>query len=317
MAGSWREHWPETRLAGRIAARDFLGAADLPRIKTLLVACGEGARLAHGGLGSLWALRRARATDAIRLWVDEAGEALACAFISNYLRFFLHPHAMGSEVERDLFAWAATCRRRRGEAQGEPAPRLSVAVRDDDRARAVTLARHGFVRQDDRHAVVMCRTLGDDRPLPRPELPEGFTLRPIAGEPELDAFLALFRAAFGGGPTRESRLASWRAPDYLPELVAVAPDGGLAAFCWALVDDEENALYGRRDGWVVQLGTARPFRRHGLGRATLRAGLRLLRDRGAEAAWLVVGSGNVGAQALHTADGFAPAGRRYDFHRRL
>jgi hypothetical protein len=90
-----------------------------------------------------------------------------------------HRRTLGADLRAERPPQTLPAGRRRGEAHGEAAPRLSVAVHEADSPRAAVLARHGFARQDDRHAVVLRRPLAGPQPAP-PELPAGFTLRPVA-----------------------------------------------------------------------------------------------------------------------------------------
>jgi mycothiol synthase len=138
------------------------------------------------------------------------------------------------------------------------------------------------------------RSLSD--PIPEPRVPEGFGIRHVAGEHEAEALAALHRAAFGTeNMTTEGRLSWMRTPDYDPELdlVAVAPDGTLAAYVFCSISEEENALSGREDGYTDPVATHPAFQRRGLARALLLTGFRLLKRRGVETAHTSTGSWNV------------------------
>ena len=101
--------------------------------------------------------------------------------------------------------------------------------------------------------------------------------------------------------TAEGRLAIMRAPQYDPELdlVAVAPNGELAAFCICGFEDS-----GRQVGYTDPIGTHAHYKRRGLGKAMVTAGLHALRDRGAKSAELGTSSENVVMQRLAEALGF-------------
>jgi mycothiol synthase len=89
------------------------------------------------------------------------------------------------------------------------------------------------------------------------------------------------------------------------ELLAIAPDGSYAAFCYCEINFEDNAQRGCREGWIGVLGTRREFRRQGLGRAMLLAGLQKLRLEGMEVAKLGVDTENVNlAVGLYESVGF-------------
>lgn len=133
--------------------------------------------------------------------------------------------------------------------------------------------------------------------------PENFTIRELAGAAEVEAYVALHRAAFG----TENMTVGWRRrtlshPLYRPDLdlVAVANDGTLAAFCIGWFDPV------RRVGQIEPLGV-HPDRQHmGLGRAILAEALARLRALGAES--VLVDAYNVGDAALATyqSAGFTP-----------
>jgi mycothiol synthase len=97
--------------------------------------------------------------------------------------------------------------------------------------------------------------------------------------------------------------------------VAVAPDGSFAAFCLWEMDRVGNAIHSRRVGWISELGTRRGHRRIGLGRAMLLAGLRHLKDEGADTAKLGVDAANpTGALGLYERAGFEKIATRVSYH---
>jgi ribosomal protein S18 acetylase RimI-like enzyme len=101
-------------------------------------------------------------------------------------------------------------------------------------------------------------------PSPR-EFPRGFSWRPVLGEREIPDLVALHRAAFGTlNMTAEQRLAMMRAPDYRPDLdlVALSPEGRLAAFCVGGISAEEPDL-----GYTDPIGTRPEYQGLGLARA--------------------------------------------------
>ena len=104
---------------------------------------------------------------------------------------------------------------------------------------------------------------------------------------------------------RQHRMSS---PYYRPDrdLIAIAPDGTFAAFCLCSIDDEHNKRNNINDGWIDVLGTRRGFRKIGLGRAVLLAGLRKLQENGVADAVLGVDAENpTGALGLYESAGFS------------
>jgi ribosomal protein S18 acetylase RimI-like enzyme len=179
------------------------------------------------------------------------------------------------------------------EEPGEPT-RLRSSCREENAARIALLQRLDFVQQPQR-TVHLGRDLRE--PIPEPRMPEGYTVRHAAGEDEVEALVALHRAAFGTrNLTVEGRLSWMRAPEYDPELdlVAVAPDGRLATYVFCAISREENTLTGRNDGYTDPVGTHPDHQRRGLARALLLMGLRLLKERGADTVGISTGDRNTG-----------------------
>ena len=94
---------------------------------------------------------------------------------------------------------------------------------------------------------------------------------------------------------------------YHPEadLIVVAPDGTFAAFCYCAIDPDDNEAHNRKEGWIAVLGTRRGYRKMGLGRAMLLAGMRKIREKGMDTAVLGVDADNpTGALGLYESVGF-------------
>jgi mycothiol synthase len=244
--------------------------------------------------GALMSYRRAGETQ---LWPDRSGElAAAAALTGGHLQFDVRPEAWDT-LAPCVLAWALE---RRGDA-------LSIRASDDDLRRMALLAATGFVRRE-RYTLQLRRALdGASRPGDAP----GFAIRPVRGEDELPAYVALYHQAFGDGPTVESRRRLWEDPSYARELdlVAVTTGGELAAFCLCSMPAAEAA-----DGWVEQMGTHPVFRRRGLARALLREGLARLAERGARTVGLETGGENP-ARELYEAEGFRLHGRVFRYSR--
>jgi len=105
----------------------------------------------------------------------------------------------------------------------------------------------------------------------------------------------------------ERRLHRMADPSYKPEhdLVGVAPDGTFAGFCVCFINTTDNAATGRKEGWIAVLGTRRGYRKIGLGRAMLLAGLHLLKREGMDTGVLDVDAENpTGALRLYESVGF-------------
>ena len=254
----------------------------------------------------------------LRLWEDEAGRLVGFCQLwaveetpdnDGFLWFKVHPELRGGElalradaggIEPEMFAWAAARLRERGRA------RLRVAARDVETERAALIERHGFVPV--RYFLRMRRALAE--PIPAPQFPAGYTLRDGNHDPQAwaDMYNESFVDHYNFHPHTAAQVRHWQqSPDSPPELnlVAVAPDGTLAAFAWCSIRTGENERNGRNDGWVGVLGTRRGHRRLGLGRAMLLAGLERLHAAGMENAILGVDAASpTGANRLYESVGF-------------
>ena len=250
------------------------------------------------------------------LWEDDSGQLVALGalwmhpadqLIEAYFWMCVHPDARGIGLERDVIDWGTE---RLGEiaAVRKLPARLRLSTRDDNAYLISTFDRNGF--QFDRSFFDMARSL--NQPIEAMPLPEGFTIRPLDGENELAAWVETFNLSFidhwnHHDMTIERRLHWMKSLDYRPELdlVAVAPDGTLAAFSYCSIETANNQRMGVRDGWVADLGTRRGYRKRGLARALLAASLRTIKAAGMDTAKLGVDTQNPnGALRLYESVGF-------------
>lgn len=252
-----------------------------------------------------------RETYRVQLWEDTANTLLAFGIIDttfSNLYYFVHPDNQDNSLASDIIAWAVEQMRMIGLQQNKQVS-LDASCRENDTHSKTLLEQHCFLRQPE-------QTLRMERPLiepvPAPQLPQGWTIRPLAGEQEVEAYVALHRAAFGTNHmTVEHRLATMSNPDYRPELdvVAVAPDGTLAAFCVCNINTEANAQSRQQKGEIGIIGTNPSYRNMGLGKAMFLEGLQRLQVCGMHRAWLGTSSSNASAIRLYESVGFAVATR--------
>lgn len=87
---------------------------------------------------------------------------------------------------------------------------------------------------------------------------------------------------------------------------------------FGLLDDEGGGMVLARvaaaEAEILTLAVAPAARRHGLGRALLRAAMAEAATRGAEVMFLEVSASNKAALALYQADGFREVGRRRRYY---
>jgi ribosomal protein S18 acetylase RimI-like enzyme len=133
----------------------------------------------------------------------------------------------------------------------------------------------------------------------RPELPRGFSVRPLRGISEVELYVSLQRAAFES----EKMTVDWRTrtlehPAYVPEidLVVVDPQDQPVGFCVCWLRDGV--------GQIEPLGVHPDYQGMGLGRALEAAALGLMWQHGARKILVDHVSLNESAIALSTQTGF-------------
>jgi ribosomal protein S18 acetylase RimI-like enzyme len=303
-------------------SRPYTGEADLQAISDLLTLCeasdhlGLATSVAH--LRSDFASPTVDPARDLRLWDDAAGNLIAFANVDNraadhgvdsLLWFRLQPDARSAALATDVMAWASA---RTTELEQEHVGKvvLQSGAHVDDAWRRKLLERNGF--SVIRYFWRMDHLL--DTPIPAPCFLAGFELRET-GETheEAVAWVELFNQSFidhwNHHPLTVERLLHLNAtdPTYRREydLVAVAPDGTLAAFCVGGIDAEENARTGRNESSIDVLGTRRGYRKLGLGRAMLLAALQRFQTNGITSTHLIVDAASPsGATRLYESVGF-------------
>ncbi len=240
-----------------------------------------------------------------RLWFASDTHLAGYAFNDHYPDFsgisfeFDPAHA---EIGGEMIAWCLENFRQHPRQQ---AAQIQLSVAADDTARIALLQANGF-EQENWSLVKMTRVCSD--PIPMPHLPEGFTIRSFRGEEEMDDWVALHQAAFGTQNLTAAYRRTWmQVPGYTPvlDLVAVAPDGTLAAYVYYSIHPEENELGGVRTGSVDSAGTHPAYQRRGLTRALLLAGRPILKALGMANASLTTASYNTPMQQAARHAGFS------------
>lgn len=222
-------------------------------------------------------------------WQQEDGTTDALALVvENQIVCLLHPDVWTQERYLSLHQWAVQHVRAQAMQQGEPQYEVSEEIASDASETSAWLEREGYTRQE-KYFNSYRRSLTE--PIPDLILPEGFTLRSIAGREEAAARAALQRDAFSSGGSKmyeqatSRQLAVMNMPHYDPQLdlMIIAPDGTPAAGCICWVDPVNHV------GLFEPVGTRPQFRRQGLATALMLGGLQRLRERGMQAA-LVLGA---------------------------
>lgn len=306
-----------------LTVRAYAGECDLQAIATFLNLCETVDQFGH--YYSVSELRCELSEPGfnpeqdLRLWTDEAGQLVAYAQMwiprqseestsaDGFLWFRVHPTLRDCGLEPTILAWGESRIQNVGRSRHLPA-RLRSSCRDSQNDRISLLQNYGFVYE--RCFLRMERSLTE--PIPMPQFPAGFTLSYSQERQDIEARVDLYNQAFKDHwsfypTTIEEVIHEETDENYRPELelLAIAPDGSYAAFCCCQIDREDNAQRNCREGWIGVLGTRREFRRQGLGRAMLLAGLQKLRAEGMDVAKLGVDTENANlALGLYESAGF-------------
>jgi len=307
-------------MMANLSARCYGGESDLSAIADLINTCEEVDRLDEGT--SISELQQKfnkpsldKARD-IRLWEDANGKLIGFAqlgivdlgeVIDGRLSFRVHPDARGGDVEAVAIAWGEVRMREVSVMRSSPV-KLRSSVRAEDGDRISVLASCGF--KADRYFFRMARSLSG--PIPEPQFPQGFALIEFPGEQDAAAWVEMFNQSFiddwnHHDLTVDRFKYNLAKPDYRNDLnlIAVADDGTFVSFCYCQISVEECDRTGRNEGWIAYLGTRRGFRKMGLGRAMLLAGLHRLKAVGVATAILGVDTENSsGALHLYESAGF-------------
>lgn len=266
-------------------SRKYSGDEDLLAMTKLAQACpGSNIHLADLPYRlSSWAVDE---PENGRLWMDEQGRLAGWAVLQT--PFWTVDLVLGGENEVDLFRLALDwADKRAGQVVDSEYGHRSwfVNVFADQTTRRAVLEAAGFKSQavvgEDSWRKVLLERKGDTQ-VGNFRIPAGFTIRPLKGEMEAEAYVDLHREVFES----KNMTTAWRrrviqSEGYHPELdlVAEAPDGELAAFCIAWVCEVGG---GNKIGQIEPLGCRADFRKYGLGRLVLAEALRRLQTYGVE-----------------------------------
>lgn len=253
---------------------------------------------------SSWALDR---PENLRVWQDADGVITAWAVVqAPFWAIDIVADSVGGAYAEAL-DWAVGRARalRDDPDHGRPCWFVSAIEDREHEARALTSA--GFadqtdVAQDPWSKVLLSR-------LATPGIgvtpPDGYRVRPLSGDTDVPAYVALHQAVFGTKNMTEAwRARTLRQGRYRPELdlVAEAPDGSLAGFCIGWFDPKGRA--GRPCGQIEPLGVAAAHRGRGLSRALLAGCCDRLAELGAEAVIVETDNQRDAALAAYEAAGF-------------
>jgi len=240
-------------------------------------------------------------SEVLCIWEDKEGVA-AWVLIGPRHRAYdaqVRPDLRGGPFEREVLLYAdkrmAELMRRHG-IEGDQM--LGDAARCDT-IRSGFLKELGWTPDGDPPYVVNQRSLDV---LPDLIIPEGYTIRPVAGLHEATALAALHSACFATAWTPESYRTLMQTPGYAREreYVVEAADGALAAFTETWRDPLN------RTGLLEPVGTHPDHRRRGLAKALVLYALHAMASEGMETAEAANSGANDASRDLYRACGFEP-----------
>ena len=239
--------------------------------------------------------------DICAYWQDASGNLGAWALLFPRFGDYnaeLHPELRGGDLETAVLDWCETAVL----ALLPPEKKRVVTTElfDCDHARRKLLLQRGYALIADSADFIYTTRLLDD--IPTSTLPDGFTIRSACGLADVAQLVEVHSKSFGSSwtiPLYERVMAS---PGYDAEreLVAVAPDGRFAAFTIIWFDPVN------RVGLFEPVGTHEAFRRLGLARALMVAGMHQMRAAGMHTATVSHESDNPASTALYAHLGFRP-----------
>jgi mycothiol synthase len=234
------------------------------------------------------------------LW-EKDSEILAWAVFQPpwfNLDYAIHPSQVGSSLEKEVFAWGKNemmeyTKRTGKEFYG------SVEFFEDTSNVELTIANLtalGF-KKFDWSIIRFEKDLNQE--LPVPELPDGFSIRPLRGAEEVESYVKLHQLVFKSKEmTMAWRMRILKHPSYIPEIDLVVVDAAdnLIGFCVGWLCQEI--------GQIEPLGVHPDYQGSGLGTALELSALQALRNKGARFIHIDHVSENEKAIALSLKTGF-------------
>jgi mycothiol synthase len=242
-------------------------------------------------------------TEHIRLWHD-GDKLVGYAILGEDPSFDFQalPEYEWRGIETEAMGWTETRLaelRKRDPRQWDG--RLVSGTRQDNANRIAFLEQHGFRPGGEFSEVNMICSL--DAPIPETAIPAGYQVRAVEAS-EIPDRAAAHREVWQpwtvGNVSDEDYARFMRLPGYHRDLdiVAVAPDGAIAAYVNGWVDPVN------RVGDFGPVGARLAYRRQGLTRAVLLEGLRRMKACGMNRVCVSTGVSNTPARRLYESVGF-------------
>lgn len=247
--------------------------------------------------------------ELVHVW-EASDEIIGIVLVGPYYEMFnvfLHPDYRGTQTEQDMLTQGYTIARRYMNDIGKTDKPVIHEVHQTDETRIQSALAVGF-EAGEQYGNDTERSL--DEPIPEPQLPDGFSIRPAT----MDDYLQLEKVhsgAFGSGSWTPEiyRDEVMLKPGYSPEreIVVVAPDGQFAAFTVTWLD-ELNKI-----GYFEPVGVHKDFHRRGLGRAMMLHCLHEMKRLGMTTAQVGHEIDNPASTGLYTSLGFRTKHKLMDY----
>lgn len=283
---------------------------DLPRVLEFVGECGALSDFSggfHPGDISHFISNTMRGRDPGKhLFVTENANGQISALVwvhpprSSGFEVMIHPNQRSADFEVQLIEWVENATIALLQAENAAAKQISTEVMAGDLARANALQQRGF--EPEAQPSMMFTTRPLNIPIPTSVLPEGFSIRSVAGEHEAALVAAVHSSAFNSSWTPEEYLKVMRSPafDIDHELVVVAPDGRFAAFTVLWFDPVSKS------GLFEPVGCHVDFQRKGLARALMYEGMRRMLAQRLTTAIVLHYTDNPASTGLYASLGFTP-----------
>ncbi len=234
------------------------------------------------------------------VWETNAGALVAYALVpasTTTLVVAMHPQAPQEDLLPEALTWGYEHLRQEGRF-----PFVQCRCHEDNTALRTALEQTGYQAQPWQDVYL---TASLAVALPVPVVPVGFHLRSGVTPAGYAAYQQLHRDVFEG---MSMSMVEHTTSAYHPELdlIAIAPDGVWAAFCFCTLDQGADQQGDLLIGDVGVMGVHPSFRRRGLGRALLLTAMQRTQRQGARL--LALETENIASppMQLYQALGFQP-----------
>ncbi len=303
-----------------IEPRPYRDYSDFDKLRHILIEgrqADNGSYYVHIGDVNWWLFypdQSAEFSQRIFFWEDKDDVLGWCLLTPDegYWDVFVHPRLRQTARAEAMLVWAEERLTEMVKAKGGDKVCVFWIDERDDWRRSLLEQRGYVLRHSDPQ---FTRSLAGS--LPEPVVPEGFVMRASAGEAEAEsrarASYAAFKSKWEWDKYMHRRISFMRSPVYENErdMVAVAPDGTIAAFAIHWFDPVNKV------GNFEPVGAHPDYQRRGLGRAVLLDSMRRMKAHGMETAIVGTNHDNEAAIKLYESVGFRLRHRDCDYAKNI